>query len=315
MQKLFVVTVEIYLLTGELSALEEISKLCGDKIVKVGKDKKEETRPLITVTELQRFKPGEILIIKHRLPPLKTKIPGFWELDFGYGKGNSDVKKLPLPTHEPKPLKLFDIREFVKKQKEEKRNELFNSPQNPFDTNNPFANTNPFTNANPFSQPNMSSPNPFAVPQSPVEPTKPTEPELNIDDLVKKIDAKIAELEAEEKDDNEAKDNEKEASEEPMVDTADNDLSAVNENAGKIDFSSYNKPQGHDLFDDYLEDLTDDDDSDDAKEKIEESKPVVEETPKVETNKEVYKNVDEINKIMNKKDKPDDDDMFDDFFE
>ena len=34
--------------------------------------------------------------------------------------------------------------------------------------------------------------------------------------------------------------------------------------------------------------------------KIEESKPVAEETPKVETNKEVYKNVDEINKIMNK---------------
>lgn len=82
----------LYLLTGELSALEEISKLCGDKIVKVGKDKKEETRPLITVTELQRFKQDEVLILKHRLPPLRTKFLPFGILI-------SDMVKIMLKFH------------------------------------------------------------------------------------------------------------------------------------------------------------------------------------------------------------------------
>ena len=105
----------LYLLTGELSALEEISKLCGDKIVKVGKDKKEETRPLITVTELQRFKENEVLILKHRLPPLRTKFLPFWNTDFGYGKNNAEVPPAKVTSHEQRKIKLFDIREFVKK--------------------------------------------------------------------------------------------------------------------------------------------------------------------------------------------------------
>ena len=77
----------IYLLTGELSALEEISKLCGDKLVRVGKDKKEETRPLVTISELQRMKDDEIVLIKYRCPPFKGKIKKDYETDFGFGKG------------------------------------------------------------------------------------------------------------------------------------------------------------------------------------------------------------------------------------
>lgn len=55
-----------------------------------------------------------------------------------------------MTSHEQRKIKLFDIREFVKKKKEEKRNELFggSGEANPFGggmTPNPFGgNANPF---------------------------------------------------------------------------------------------------------------------------------------------------------------------------
>lgn len=309
----------LYLLTGELSALEEISKLCGDKIVKVGKDKREETRPLITVTELQRFKMGEVLLLRYRLPPLKTKIPGYFEIDFGWGKNNSEVPEAKLPTHEQRAIKLFDIREFVKKKREEKRNEQFGFGNSPFGGGNPFASpgSNPFGNqgGNPFASPG-SNPfgnqggNPFAQPGSNPFGNQGSNPfasqnsnplvgnsnssstsnlfdsegsnnssndeDLNIDDLIKKIDSKIAELEEEEKKGNEAKDNEEVASEKQMVEDLvkpednkedDSDSSDVlSSNAilssSKIDFSTFENPTvekkevKHDIMEDFLEDLS-----------------------------------------------------------
>ena len=54
----------IYLLSSELNALEEISKLCGDVKVKgKGKDKPDETRPLISVSDLQRLAFKDAIII------------------------------------------------------------------------------------------------------------------------------------------------------------------------------------------------------------------------------------------------------------
>lgn len=339
----------LYLLTGELSALEEISKLCGDKIVKVGKDKKEETRPLITVTELQRFKQDEVLILKHRLPPLRTKFLPFWSTDFGYGKNNEKVPKATLPSHEQQPIKLFDIREFVKKKKEESRNELFGgnnpfggggnpfsnspfgggSPVNPFGSLNSQNNSNPF---NPFGAQNNSQFSPFNNQVNGNKKnvlTNDSDESLNIDDMIKKIDARIAELEAEEKADNLAKENEQIASEKPLVeDIKDNvssnslpDSKAIIP-TGKIDFTNFNNKSffntnvKHDIMDDYLEDLSFD----------EEEKPssVIKEeaivkkdniSDNVKTNDDVYVNKDEINKIMNEKENNDDDGFFDEFFE
>ena len=246
----------LYLLTGELSALEEISKLCGDKIVKVGKDKREETRPLITVTELQRFTNNEVLVLKHRLPPLRTKFLPFWDTDFGHGKNNASITQATYTTREKREIKLFDIREFVKKKKDEKRNELFGGVgNNPFGggaTPNPFGGSstpNPFggpSTPNPFGAPSSQGTNPLApfgattpgvnpdplaaygstqnsTPNpSPFNPTtlgsSPSSPDdLNIDEMMKKIDERIAELEAEEKAEKEAEEREKLASEEKTV--------------------------------------------------------------------------------------------------
>lgn len=341
----------LYLLTGELSALEEISKLCGDKIVKVGKDKKEETRPLITVTELQRFKQDEVLVLKHRLPPLRTKFLPFWNTDFGYGKNNEKVPKADVPVHEQKPIKLFDIREYVKKKKDEKRNELFGGTgDNPFGGGfggsmapNPFGGASPFGGSNPFVSNQTPNNNPLAAygtannsSSSPFNPLStsssvntPKEEELNIDEMMKKIDARIAELEAEEKAEKEAMDNEEKASEKQMVEEKkDFELksqepalssSSVIMPSNKIDFTSFdnnknnNLPNSvvekHDLLDDMIEDLS----FDEPNETINE---VTETLDNKETNEqEIYKNKQEIDKIMNEKDSSDNDDFFDEFFE
>ena len=167
----------IYLLTGELAALEEISKLCGDKLVKVGKDKKEETRPLVTISELQRMKDNEFVLIKHRCPPFKSKLKKDYETDFGFGKGSEHYgKNVIFPERELGEIKLFDIKEFVRKQKEEK----LKSAGLDADSSNPFGGQNPFMGPNAF-------------PGLP-----PINGEMDIDKMIKEIDAKIAELEREE---------------------------------------------------------------------------------------------------------------------
>ena len=324
----------IYLISTELKALEEISKMCGDIKVKTGKDdkEKEETRPLITVTELQRFKQNEVLVLKHRLPPLRTKFLPFWDTDFGYGKNNETIPKAVTTSHEQRPIKLFDIREFVKKKKEESRNELFGgagsnpfggASPNPFGGLNPFGGQNPFeSQVNPFSSSSSSSPfgmekNPFS---SNTNPSLNSNEELDIDEIVKKIDAKIAELEAEEKANNAAIDNEKVASEQPLFENKNNN----NVSFENIELLPKNniKPKEHDIMDDYFEDLSFDEPEVNSKEIVYE-KPkdraeIIEAEPElkeeVKENNDIYTNKQEIEKIMNKKD-DDDDDFFDDFFE
>ena len=190
----------LYLLTGELSALEEISKLCGDKIVKVGKDKKEETRPLVTISELQRMKDDEIVLIKHRCPPFKGKMKKDWESDFGYGKGADWYgKDVEYPQREMQEIKLFDIKEFVKKQKQQKLQEAGLNGN----TSNPFGGGG----VNPFMNPGV---NPFG------DGFPPINSETNIDEMIKQIDAKIAELEKEEEE--EKKKQQQEQEKEKVVD-------------------------------------------------------------------------------------------------
>lgn len=343
----------LYLLTGELSALEEISKLCGDKIVKVGKDKKEETRPLITVTELQRFKQDEVLVLKHRLPPLRTKFLPFWNTDFGYGKNNADVPPAEIISHEQRKIKLFDIREYVNKKKEEKRKELFSNQPNNSNQFNPYGgSSNPFgMQQNPFGTPPSGS-NPFSSPvgQNSFNPGALGNPSggigsndesLNIDDLIKKIDSKIAELEEEEKKDNEAKDNEEVASSKKLVEDIMNDNNIKEDNnihssdvimsPNKIDFSSFELPEEKksdnneikpDIMDDFLEDLSIDDNEDDMvinasniinNNEEKENKDVTNVVNEAKEQKDdLYVNKEEVDKIMKEKEP---DDFFDEFFE
>lgn len=82
----------LYLLTTELAALKEISELCGDKMVKVGKGDKEreEARPLATVADLQRMKQFEAIVKRIRLNPYKTRLKPNFEIDWGIPKIEAD---------------------------------------------------------------------------------------------------------------------------------------------------------------------------------------------------------------------------------
>ena len=171
----------IYLLTTELTALEEISKLCGEKKVKVGKGDKqhEESRPLITVSELQLMKPDEAIVIRTRCRPYKAKLYKDYKTDWGI----PDYKAEEFIHREKTKVQVFDLRGFVKEKRQNKFAEMMEG-SSPFGgmSSGPMGNQMP---SNPFD---MGSKGNF-----------------NVDDLVKKIDQKIAELEAEEKAEEEKK--------------------------------------------------------------------------------------------------------------
>lgn len=189
----------IYLISSELAALEEISKMCGE--VKSKEKDKTASTPLVTVSDLQKFKMGEALLIRMRKGPFKTKLQFDYKTNWGYEQIDE-----PFPERAAKPVALFDIKAFVK---EKKKEQSLNNPQannNPFGPNlfdNPFG-SSPFGGANPFG----TSTNPFG-PSNPFETTSTSSPStpsggLDLDAMLKDIDRKIAELDAEETKEKEA---------------------------------------------------------------------------------------------------------------
>ena len=151
----------IYLISSELAALEEISKMCGE--VKSKEKDKTASTPLITVSDLQRLPMWTIIVLRTRMMPFKTvltpnfvmKNKGMWGKDYPLGT---------YPQRDKKDILLFNIKEFVDQKNVEKMDKLFGPKESPM----------------PFN-PSMVKDNNF-----------------NVDDLVKRIDAKIAELEKEE---------------------------------------------------------------------------------------------------------------------
>ena len=336
----------IYLITTELKALEEISKMCGEQ--KSKKDDKTASTPLVTVSDLQRMKQFEVIILRMRKQPFKTKFTPYFKLDWG-----RNYPPAKYPTRAKRPLHTFDIKEFVKSQKKKKLLEMMNSSDedtkkddlsmpgipgmprpNPFggddlpeelrrardkkDTNIPD-----FLTRKADDKPSLSDDT--ALPKIPdfetfkkqmeanafgsfedeeVVPPKKTETVLppvpkndevdddddlgfDVDELVKKIDAKIAELEAEEKRNKEKEEAEKKAASIPSVTST--PLSTVER-----------LPE-----DEYVPEF-----EENVVEKIEEnyiSKPIQPVTQEV---KKTTSNV-----SLNLEEDGDDDDFFDDFFD
>ena len=173
----------MYLISNELAALEEISKMCGE--VKSKEKDKTASTPLVTVSDLQRLSQFEIITMRLRMMPFKTKLVPNFKMDWGKTYG-----KAVFPTRERKPVELFEIREFVKEKKKEKMNEMLSGPDmasmlggSPLG-GSPFGGMGGLPSFGPSSSSNDSG--------------------FNVDDLVKRIDAKIAELEEEEKKEKEA---------------------------------------------------------------------------------------------------------------
>ena len=169
----------IYLISTELAALEEISKLCGEK--KSKKDAKTASTPLATVSDLQRMKQFDQIILRLRKSPFKTSFVPDFKIDWG----NCVSSKVGYPTREKKEVQIFDIREFVKNKKNQKINEMMASMGGTSST----SNGGETMASNPFGLNKPSS-------ASPDKPKK--TPDLSVNDLVKKIDEKLAQIEREE---------------------------------------------------------------------------------------------------------------------
>lgn len=270
----------IYLISAELAALEEISKMCGE--VKSKDDDKTASTPLVTVSDLQRMKQFEVIILRMRMQPFKTKFTPDFQLDWG-----KTFPKATYPSREKQQVHTFDIKTFVKEKKKEKLLEMMNSsspngeggntppgfvPPNLFGIG-AGANNNPMGGAmpNPTGMPrpnNYMNNNPMPSFMNPNMESNagPKKPSFDVDELVKKIDAKIAELEKEEAM-NKQKQQQKLDAMKPVEPKPVKDVSPVKE---------VNSP-------------------------IPEVKPVVKEQPKKEVNLSL--------------DDDDDDDFFDDFFD
>ena len=168
----------VYLISTELSALEEISKMCGE--VKSKEKEKTSSTPLVTVSDLQRLSQWETIILRLRTMPFKTKLTPNFQMNWGHS-----FPKAGYPERQKTPVSTFDLKSFVNKKREEKINSMLNGDATPSGGNTP---PNPFGGGAPF--------NPF-MPQR--ESNESSGGGFNVDDLVKRIDAKIAELEEEER--------------------------------------------------------------------------------------------------------------------
>ncbi|MCM1370356.1 MAG: type IV secretory system conjugative DNA transfer family protein [Clostridium sp.] len=158
----------IYLISSELAALEEISKMCGE-VKSKDKDKTAST-PLVTVSDLQRLKQWTIIVLRTRMMPFRTTLTPNFKM-----KWEKDYPTATYPLREKQPIQLFDIKKFVQDKKNEKIDKMMQGmDQKPFMP-------------------------PFMEPKLPGMDFNQKKPSLNIDDLVKKIDAKIAEIEEQEK--------------------------------------------------------------------------------------------------------------------
>lgn len=179
----------IYLISTELKALEEISKMCGE--VKSKEKDKTASTPLVTVSDLQKLKMGEAIIIRLRMNPFKTKYAPNFKMDWGEQYEESDY-----PIRQTGKVELFDLKKYVT---EEKSKKMMNTTPNnnvtrPIEPKNPFAMNN--------NQLGGTVPNLGVNPYNP-NPTQNTMNNgyqgMDIDAMMKDIDQKLKELDEEER--------------------------------------------------------------------------------------------------------------------
>ena len=102
----------VYLISTEMKALEEISKMCGE--VKVTDDKdKSATRPLISITDLQKMKLFEAIIIRLRMSPFRTKLEPDFKMDWGIERIEE-----PYPMRNQRRVEIFDLKKVCYRRKE-----------------------------------------------------------------------------------------------------------------------------------------------------------------------------------------------------
>ena len=108
-----------YLLSGESETLEEISKLCGSKIVWNHNRQEKEIVPVMSTDALQKLSFGEAVIIRQRKNPYKARLRPFNRYGFRLPETpEPEERELPETT-------IFNIAEAIKQRyvsTEEKKN-------------------------------------------------------------------------------------------------------------------------------------------------------------------------------------------------
>ena len=224
----------VYLISTELKALEEISKMCGE--VKSKKDDKTTSTPLVTISDLQQMKQFEVIVRRLRMPPFKTYLTP--EFKMNWGRKYPELPVYEIPERPREEVKTFDVRDFVKAHREDKQNNLIGgggspmglpfmgggmggSPFSPMGGGSPFGGASPFGGGDSLGSPFAS------LPPSPSNNKKNdilSDDDFDLDALTKSIDEEIARLEKEEKE-NALK--EKENKVETKVSNEDIDLSDI----------------------------------------------------------------------------------------
>ncbi len=208
----------VYLISTEMKALEEISKMCGEVKVTDEKDKNA-TRPLISITDLQKMKLFEAIIIRLRMSPFKTKLEPDFKMNWGIER-----EEEPYPSRNQRRVEIFDLKKFVT---DEKSKKMASMADNPFNNVNPFMprqEMNPFGgfSSTPYKNNNFGN--------------------MDIDALMKDLDNKFKELDRKEAEQKQINKNKffdiDEEIEMPKI----NKSKIEQENINKIDpFASFNK--------------------------------------------------------------------------
>ena len=168
--------------------------MCGE--VKSKEKEKTTSTPLVTVSDLQRLPQWETIILRIRTMPFKTKLTPHFQMNWGH-----NFPKAKYPQREKNPVEIFDLKGFVNKKREEKMNNMLNGddPQGGASFSPFGGGPSPFggMGGSPFGESSM----PFSGGPSPFAPSNDsgTPGGINVDDIVKRIDAKIAEIEEEER--------------------------------------------------------------------------------------------------------------------
>ena len=141
---------------------------------------KNATRPLITITDLQKMKLFEAIIVRLRTSPFRTKLEPDFKMEWGIER-----KEEEYPTRIKHEVEIFDLKKFVIDERSKKmaqNGEIHdNNPFKPMDFGMPSY--------NPFGMPSANSgfkPNPSGLSS------------MDIDSMLKDLDEKFKELDRQE---------------------------------------------------------------------------------------------------------------------
>lgn len=188
----------VYLISTEMAALEEISKMCGE--VKSKEKDKTASTPLVTVSDLQKMKLGQVIIKRLRMNPFKTKLEPDMKMDWGIER-----REMSYPLRDMKEIKTFDLKTYVSETKRKQMMENADNNVNPNLGFNPFMPTGMSNMAGFQGMPNSGVPlDPFMKGPSAMSNIngmqKPISSLTNeeIDKMIADIDKKLKELDKEE---------------------------------------------------------------------------------------------------------------------